>query len=97
MNSPGQKFVDDFDSEELKPMHPQFLTGSRILHAHSTLQLGRHGIPQFWADDQFSNTSEKNEFYGRFGEIFLPRDVALQNELKDSFSEEVMHWRKMAA
>ena len=25
MNSPGQKFVDDFDSEELKPMHPQFL------------------------------------------------------------------------
>ncbi len=94
MNSPGQKFVDDFDSEELKPMHPQFLTGSRILHAHSTLQrLAGMGYLSSWADDQFSNTSEKNEFYGRFGEIFSPRgDVALQNELKDSLgSEEVMH------
>ena len=30
MNSPGQEFVDDFDSEELKPMHPYFLEGSEF-------------------------------------------------------------------
>ena len=86
MNSPGQKFVDDFDSDELKPMHSYFLEGSRILHAHSTLQ--RHagmGYLSPWADDQFSSVSAKNEFYARFGEIFSPRgDEALQGDLSDS-------------
>ena len=57
MNSPGQKFVDDFDSEELKPMHPYFLEGSRILHAHSTLQrLAGMGYFSPWAENQFSTT-----------------------------------------
>lgn len=86
MNSPGQKFVDDFDSDELKPMHPYFLEGSRILHAHSTLQ--RHagmGYLSPWAVDQFASVSAKNEFYARFGEIFSPRgDEALQNDLSDT-------------
>ena len=93
MNSPGQKFVDNFDSDELKPMHSQFLEGSRILHAHSTLQrLAGMGYLSPWADDQFATTSAKNEFYGSFGEIFSPRgDNALQNELKDSLgSKEVI-------
>jgi hypothetical protein len=86
MNSPGQKFVDDFDSDELKPMHPYFLEGSRILHAHSTLQrLAGMGYLSPWADDQFSSVSAKNEFYARFGEIFSPRgDEALQGDLSDS-------------
>jgi hypothetical protein len=86
MNSPGQKFVDDFDSDELKPMHPYFLEGSRILHAHSTLQrLAGMGYLSPWADDQFSSVSAKNEFYARFGEIFSPRgDEALQDDLSDS-------------
>ena len=93
MNSPGQKFVDDFDSDELKPMHPYFLEGSRILHAHSTLQ--RHagmGYLSPWANDQFASVSAKNEFYARFGEIFSPRgDEALQNDLSDTLgSEEVI-------
>ena len=86
MNSPGQKFVDDFDSDELKPMHPYFLEGSRILHAHSTLQ--RHagmGYLSPWANDQFASVSAKNASYARFGEIFSPRgDEALQNDLSDT-------------
>ena len=86
MNSPGQKFVDDFDSEELKPIHPYFLEGSRILHAHSTLQrLAGMGYLSPWAENQFASVSAKNEFYTRFGEIFSPRgDEALQNDLSDS-------------
>ena len=86
MNSPGQKFVDDFDSDELKPMHPYFLEGSRILHAHSTLQrLAGMGYLSPWSDDQFASVAAKNEFYARFGEIFSPRgDEALQNDLSDS-------------
>jgi hypothetical protein len=90
MNSPGQKFVDDFDSEELKPMHPYFLDGSRILHAHSTLQrLAGMGYLSPWAEDQFSDVSAKNEFFARFGEIFSPRgDEALQDDLSDSLGSD---------
>ena len=93
MNSPGQKFVDDFDSDELKPMHPYFLEGSRILHAHSTLQrLAGMGYLSPLSDDQFASVAAKNEFYARFGEIFSPRgDEALQNDLTDSLgSREVI-------
>ena len=102
MNSPGQKFVDDFDSDELKPMHPYFLEGSRILHAHSTLQrLAGMGYLSPWSDDQFASVAAKNEFYARFGEIFSPRgDEALQNDLTDSLgSREVISlaWRVMSA
>lgn len=86
MNSPGQKFVDDFDSAELKPMHPHFLEGSRILHAHSTLQRSAGlGYLSPWAQEQFSSVAAKNEFYARFGEIFSPRgEEALQKDLSDN-------------
>lgn len=86
MNSPGQKFVDDFDSEELKPMHPYFLEGSRILHAHSTLQrLAGMGYLSLWAENQFASVSAKNEFYVRFGKIFSPHgDEVLKEDLSDS-------------
>ena len=102
MNSPGQKFVDDFDSDELKPFHDQFLAGSRILHAHSTLQrYAGMGYLSDWAKDQFSSLSAKNEFYARFGETFSPRgDTALQDELKQSLgNQEVLELadRVMAA
>ena len=93
MNSPGQKFVDDFDSEELKPMHPYFLEGSRILHAHSTLQrLAGMGYLSLWAENQFASVSAKNEFYARFGKIFSPHgDEVLKEDLSDSLgSEEVI-------
>jgi hypothetical protein len=74
MNSPGQKFVDDFGSPELSPFHPIFLRGSRILHAHSTLQkYGGMGYLSDWAQNQFPQVVAKNEFYAEFGDIFSPR------------------------
>ena len=46
MNSPGQKFVDSFETAELKPLVPVFLKGAHIIYAHSVLQqtcgLGYH-------------------------------------------------------
>ena len=87
MNSPGQKFVDDFESAELSPFHPVFLRGSRILHAHSTLQ--RHcgmGYLSDWAQDQFSGVGVKNEFYAEFGDVFSPR---ADQRLADSLNSEM--------
>ena len=87
MNSPGQKFVDDFSSAELAPHHPVFLRGSWILHAHSTLQrYGGMGYLSEWAGDQFSDLASKNEFYSSFGESFSPRGDQI---LKDSLNSEM--------
>ena len=88
MNSPGQKFVDDFSCAELAPLHPVFLRGSRILHAHSTLQkLAGMGYLSQWASDQFSDIFEKNSFYEEFGELFSPRaDQALGDRLNSKVS-----------
>ena len=74
MNSPGQKFVDDFSSAELAPLQPVFIRGSWILHAHSTLQRDTGmGYLSDWASNQFSDTTAKNEFYATFGELYSPR------------------------
>ena len=87
MNSPGQKFVDDFECPELSPYHPIFLSGSRILHAHSTLQrLCGMGYLSDWANDQFAEVGDKNRFYDEFGEVFFPR---ADGPLADSLSSEM--------
>jgi hypothetical protein len=87
MNSPGQKFVDDFDSPELSPFHPVFLRGSRILHAHSTLQkICGMGYLSDWANDQFAEVGAKNEFYAEFGDVFSPR---ADDRLADALNSEM--------
>ena len=74
MNSPGQKFVDDFDSAELNPLRQSFLRGGWILHAHSTLQKARGmGYLSEWASGHFSDVHQKNQFFADFGEGFSPR------------------------
>ena len=87
MNSPGQKFVDDFTSAELAPHQPIFLQGSWILHAHSTLQrYAGMGYLSEWAKEQFPDVSAKNEFYASFGENFSPRG---DDQLRDSLDSEM--------
>jgi hypothetical protein len=81
MNSPGQKFVDDFDAAELEPLVPIFLKGAHIAYAHSLLQ--RHaclGYLSEWAAAHFEKTTDKNAFYEEFGRRFNPeREDRLEN------------------
>ena len=87
MNSPGQKFVDDFSSAELAPLQPVFIRGSWILHAHSTLQRDTGmGYLSDWASNQFSDTTAKNEFYATFGELYSPRG---EKRLKEALHSEM--------
>ena len=87
MNSPGQKLVDSFDSEELAPMHPVFLKGARILHAHSTLEkFAGMGYLSGWAEECFESVGKKNDFYSEFGKIFSPR---ADQKLQDSIDPEI--------
>ncbi len=73
MNSPGNKFVDDLDSDELKPLMPVFLKGTHIVYAHSVLQQAvGMGYVSDWAAKAFANAEEKNTFFETFGARFQP-------------------------
>ena len=92
MNAPGNKFVDDFDAAELKPLVPVFLQGAHIVFAHSVLQEAGFGYLSPWAAKTFRSTAAKNEFFavaGRrlrptWGDLFtgLPADPAPERILE---------------
>lgn len=73
MNGPGQKFVDDFDSDALDPLRSVFLKGGRILYAHTVLQgMASMGYVSEWAQNSFADTFAKNDFFAKFGHAFQP-------------------------
>ena len=73
MNAPGNKFVDDFNSAELKPLVPVFLKGAHIAYAHSVLQR-RHGRGYLsdWAKHRFAFVAEKNDYFEKLGWELTP-------------------------
>ncbi len=74
MNSPGQKFVDDFDTKELAPLLPVFLKGAHIVYAHSVLQQQCGlGYTSAWADKHFGTAERKNAFFEQVGATLRPR------------------------
>ena len=73
MNSPGQKFVDSFQTKELKPLVPVFLKGAYIVYAHSVLQQKCGlGYTSKWAKKRFDSVKKKNEFYQTLGKLVDP-------------------------
>jgi len=73
MNSPGQKFVDDFASKELEPLVPVLLKGAHIVYAHSVLQRKcGMGYTSEWAKKSFENASGKNKFFENLGSSLQP-------------------------
>jgi len=82
MNSPGQKFVDDFNSSELKPFVPVFLKGALIVYAHTVLsrQCGL-GYVGDWADENFGSRADKNVFFEGLGKALSPEKENLLSDL----------------
>lgn len=73
MNAPGQKFVDDFATAEIKPLLPVFWQGAHIAYAHSVLQrLSGIGYLSGWASDRFPSVFAKNAFFAELGELLQP-------------------------
>jgi len=73
MNSPGQKFVDSFDTKELSPLVPIFLKGAHIVYAHSVMQQQCSlGYTSLWAKEKFKDTKERNEFFENLGRLLEP-------------------------
>ncbi len=86
MNSPGQKFVDSFDTPELSPLVPVFLSGAHIVYAHSVLQQKCGlGYTSDWAKKNFKSTADKNEFFQQLGSSLEPQ----QEDKLSGLSEDV--------
>ena len=76
MNAPGNKFVDSFETAELKPLVPVFLRGAHIVYAHSVLQRQCGlGYMSPWAQKTFASPAAKNDFFEKLGrELHPPKD-----------------------
>jgi hypothetical protein len=91
MNSPGQRFVDQFETAELSPFVPVFLKSARIVYAHSVLQrLGKKGYCSTWAGKQFGSITEKNRFFSRAGQLLSPSVEARLDGLKQTNPEKIL-------
>ena len=73
MNAPGQKFVDDFESDELAPYLPLFVKSAHILYAHTILQRqhGR-GYLSEWACRNFPDRRDRNQYFEEIGHATSP-------------------------
>ena len=92
MNSPGQKFVDDFDSQELSSLTPVFLKGAHIVYAHSVLQQRAGlGYTSDWAKKNFESVAAKNEFFRELGTSLEPKhENVLVGLSKDVTADEIL-------
>ena len=85
MNTAGQKFVDDFQSPELQPLHHIFLKSAFILYGHATLsRLLGMGYGSAWAAAHFTETGKKNDFFRSVGEKLSPEQEKLLANLDSS-------------
>jgi hypothetical protein len=79
MNSPGNKFVDAFETAELKPLVGVFLRGAHIVYAHAALQREcGNGYLSAWARQNYPHIAERNAFFAQVGKALQPvREAAL--------------------
>jgi hypothetical protein len=92
MNSPGQKFVDAFASDELSPLVPVFLKGANILYGHSALQRQAGlGYCSQWANKAFTDIASKNDFYETVGNLLHPKSEDILSHAKENSTlEEIL-------
>ncbi|OHB54770.1 MAG: hypothetical protein A2Y07_06005 [Planctomycetes bacterium GWF2_50_10] len=88
MNSPGNKFVDAFETEELRPFVPVFLKGAYIVYAHTILQKHKMGYLSDWAKKSFASTREKNAFFEKLGLSADPYNVVKISGISTSSAPE---------
>ncbi len=93
MNSPGQKFVDSFNTPELAKLVPIFLKGAHIVYAHSVLQQQCGlGYTSEWAKKNFENTAQRNEFFRKLGNsLETQQEDKLTGLSKDTTAEQMLN------
>ncbi|MCJ7692604.1 MAG: PHP domain-containing protein [Sedimentisphaerales bacterium] len=94
MNSPGLKFVDDFNSEELKSLAGIFLKGAHIVYSHSVMQKQCGlGYTSDWAKENFKTRADKKAFFEKLGsslEVSKEEFIGELDQLQQVSPEQVL-------
>jgi hypothetical protein len=92
MNSPGNKFVDSFETAELKPLIPVFLRGAHVVYAHAALQReAGKGYLSAWAKHHYPHMADRNAFFEQVGKVLMPaREGALGELPSDATPAQVL-------
>ncbi len=79
MNSHGQKLVDDFDAEALRPVRQEFIDGAYFVYGHTAMErMLTMGFQSEWAKQQMPDRRERNEFYTQVGKSLPPGQIGSQ-------------------
>lgn len=78
MNKAGQKIVDDFDAEPLRPLQADFIAGANFVYGHTALEraLG-WGYQSEWTRQYLPERRDRNAFYQEVGRLVAPGSEAL--------------------
>jgi sugar phosphate isomerase/epimerase len=78
MNKAGQRLIDDFGAEPLRPYLADFLRGADWLHGHTVLQRAHGaGYNSAWAQAHLPDQRQRNAFYVRVGRAVAAGPEAL--------------------
>ena len=73
MNAFGNKLIDDFDTQELRPVRKPFIDGAYFIYGHTMAQrAGGLGYQSEWAKTNMTSRAERNAFYTRLGYGLVP-------------------------
>lgn len=84
MNSPGNKFIDNFRAAELAPLVDTFLRGAFIVYAHTALQRRQGlGYTSDWARQHLPDPAYRNEYFALVGSTLTPATEHRLGKLND--------------
>jgi hypothetical protein len=84
MNKNGQKFVDDFFTDALKPFHNEFLKGARIMNGHTLLSSVLDiGLLSGEVEERFKKDLDaRNRFFEEVGRLVPSDNPVERSELE---------------
>ena len=72
-NKPGQRKVDDFDADALKPLMKDFTRGADVLFGHTTLlRYADYSYIDQRAKEEFPSRKARNDFFASVGALPVP-------------------------
>jgi hypothetical protein len=73
MNKHGQRLIDDFRADALRPYKARFERAADWIHGHTMLQAARQiGFASAWAQDWLPERAARNAFYAHVGRALTP-------------------------
>jgi hypothetical protein len=97
LNKPGQRFVDDFAADALKPYHQDFLEGAQVMVGHTRLlRWADYSYIDQVAEDDYPMRPERNAFFASVGVLPGP-DAETLAKLNDLGPEKALSYLRSSA